>query len=135
MAKEKKNLTLAKAASGSLQDLIGNSVSVTLDDGTIVLIPADKNGNRIANMVVAAEVRHIIQKSIKTYRDKDMLPTPKDLKDLAEAAKSLANFSGEIYKEDDGGLNEKPKVAERVKPSEDVDFDSALEVKPDEVKK
>jgi lipopolysaccharide export LptBFGC system permease protein LptF len=135
MAKEKKNLSLQKASSGALADLIGNSVSIQLADGSTVLVPVDRQGNRIANMVVAAEVRHLLQNSIKTYRDKDMLPTPKDLKDLAEAAKSLSQFSGEIYKEDDAPLQESPRKAEKATASVDeVNFDEVIVQKPEDNK-
>ncbi len=64
-----------------------------------------------------------------------MLPTPKDLKDLAEAAKSLNQFSGEVYREDDGSPLEKEtskKKVIKVGAADDVDFSSVTpEPKPD----
>ena len=115
----KSKLALSSLSGGSLADLIGNSISIKLDDGTMVIVPADVAGNRVANQVVAAEVRHIIQKSIKKYRDQDLMPTPKDLKDLASAAAELARFSGEIYREADGEIptsndsSSEPKKAQK----------------------
>jgi len=112
---------------GSINDLIGNSISVTESNGDTLIIPSDKAGNRVANMILAAQIRSLIQGSIKTYKEKEMLPTPKDLKDLAEAAKSLNQFSGEVYKDDDGTPLQqetaKKKVI-KVDAAEDVDFGS-----------
>ena len=65
-----------------------------------VIVPVDKTGNRIANMVLAAQMRSLIQNSIRTYREKEMLASPKDLKDLAEAMKSLEGMSRNVYAED-----------------------------------
>ncbi len=123
MAKEKKSDSLAKN-NGSLADLIGNSIAIKLDDGTTIIVPADKAGNRVANMVVAAEVRHLIQNSVKKYRDQDLLPTPKDLNDLASAAEKLAKFSGDIYKDEEAVLPTEPKKADaKPKAADDVSFD------------
>src|SRR5690349_1186230 len=97
--KERPGRSLIPATEGTMADLIGDSVDIKMPDGDSVIVPTEKSGNRVANMILAAQIRHMIQNSIKTYKDKDMLPTPKDLKDLAEAAKSLHQFSGEVYKE------------------------------------
>ncbi len=114
-----------KGVSGTMQDLIGNSVDIKLPDGGVVIVPTEKSGNRVANMILAAQIRHMIQDSIKTYKDKEMLPTPKDLKDLAEAAKSLHQFSGEVYKEDDPLPNAPKKIREVAAPADDISFDVA----------
>lgn len=115
---------------GSINDLIGNAISVQEADGKTLIIPSDKSGNRVANMILAAQIRTLIQTSITTYKEKDMLPTPKDLKDLAEAAKSLHQFSGEVYKEDDGTpLEQKTKAQKVIKvdAADDVDFSKTIE--------
>ncbi len=129
MAKPKvKNETLTKAEGGSLADLIGNSIAIKLPDGSSLIVPADKAGNRIANMIAAAEVRHAIQAALKKYRDQDMLPTPKDLKDMADATATLAKFSGDIYKDDDATLPTEPKKTSESKPkaADEVSFDEAV---------
>lgn len=132
MAKKKPNLSLAKAASGNLADLIGNSMSITLPNGGTVLVPADRLGNKIANAVVAANVRQVLEEAIKRYRDKEMLPTPKDLRDLAEAAAALARFSGDIYKEDDPIPTTPPKQADSAPASsDDISFDETPAPKPE----
>lgn len=115
-----------KGVEGTMQDLIGGSVDIKLPDGGVVIVPSEKSGNRIANMILAAQIRTMIQRSIATYQEKEMLPTPKDLKDLASAARELHVFSAEIYKEDDTPLPEPKKVKAPAK-EDDVNFDEALE--------
>ncbi len=113
-----------KVTKGSINDLIGDSISVTESNGDVLIIPSDRSGNRVANMILAAQIRSLIQGSIKTYKEKEMLPTPKDLKDLAEAAKSLNQFSGEVYKDDETPLatqTSKRKVI-KVGAADDIDF-------------
>ncbi len=133
MAKERKKTSeqLIKAGEGDIADMIGPCITIPQADGLApVVIPADRKGNTIANMIVAAEVRSMIQRTIKKYREQDLMPNPKDLKDLAEAARSLATFSGEIYKEDDASLNAQPKKVEKAaSEAADVSFD-AIEVSP-----
>lgn len=133
MAKDKAKPSGANSVKGTMQDLIGSSVDIKLPDGGVVIVPTERSGNRVANMILAAQIRHLIQDSIKTYKDKEMLPTPKDLKDLAEAAKSLHQFSGEVYKEDDP-LPTLPKKIKETTPDE-VSFDDALDVKEPQVVK
>lgn len=137
MAKNKEKPTRdreLKGVEGTMQDLIGTSIDIKLPDGAVVIVPSEKSGNRAANMILAAQLRHLIQNSIKTYREKDMLATPKDLKDLAEAAKSLHQFSGDVYREDDAGQTAMPKKIKDSRDTTEVSFDDALEAKPDDSK-
>ncbi len=118
-----------------MQDLIGNSVDIKMPGGATIIVPSDKSGNRVANMILAAQIRAMIQKNLKRYDDQDMLATPKDLKDLAEAAKSLHQFSGDVYKEDDGGQPvAKPKKVADSSDNSDVNFDTAIEAVVEEKK-
>lgn len=127
--KEPKRDVELKGVEGTMQDLIGNSIDIKLPDGGLVIVPSEKSGNRAANMILAAQIRHLIQDSIKTYKDKEMLPTPKDLKDLAEAAKSLHQFSGEVYKEDEP-LPTAPKRVKDTPKEDDINFDVIEAHKP-----
>lgn len=127
---KKAEVNPAKSTKGSINDLIGNSISVTESNGDELIIPSDQAGNRVANMIMAAQIRALIQRSMKTYKEKDMLPTPKDLKDLAEAAKSLNQFSGEVYKEDGGSPLEKEtnkKKVIKMAGADDIDFSKPVE--------
>ena len=117
-----------KGVAGTMQDLIGNSVDIKMPGGETIIVPSDKSGNRVANMILAAQIRAMIQKNLKKYDDQDMLATPKDLKDLAEAAKSLHQFSGDVYKEEDSGqISAKPKKIEDAKVESEVNFDDAID--------
>lgn len=129
MAKKNSSTALAKVAAGTLADLIGNSITFKNSDGSVLVIPADLSSNRVANMIVTAGLRQIIENAIKTYREKEMIPTPKDLKDLADAIKSLAQSSSEVYKMEEGApINDKPKEAKPASTaSPEVSFDDALE--------
>lgn len=133
-AKPKRDIEL-KGVEGTMQDLIGNSVDIKLPDGGVVIVPAERSGNRVANMILAAQIRNLIQESIKSYKDKEMLASPKDLKDLAEAAKSLHQFSGEVYKEDEPMPNAPKKIKESAKADDDISFDAAVNVPPAEPEK
>lgn len=124
--KPKRDVEL-KAAAGTMQDLIGNSIDIKLPDGGVVIVPSEKSGNRAANMILAAQIRHLIQDSIATYKDKDMLPTPKDLKDLAEAAKSLHQFSGAVYTEEDPPPSIPKTIKEAAAAPDEVSFDAVIE--------
>jgi len=114
-----------------MADFIGPSVTIKTSATESVIVPSEKAGNRVANMILAAKIRALIESSITTYKDKDMLPTPKDLKDLAEAAKSLHQFSGEVYKEDDTPISQPKQIEKAAAKEAEVDFDEALDLKPD----
>lgn len=137
MPKKKNPEKALTKTEGDISDLIGNSVSVKLADGTTVIVPTDRDSNRVASAIVAAKVRHLLEKSLKKYNDMDVTPTPKDLKDLAEAAASLARSSGEVYKEAEGDIgpsDPKPEKATTPAPVKEVNFDAAFEVKTEEKK-
>src|SRR5258708_7500375 len=106
------------------------SIEVTNKDGSVVAVPLTAEDNSNANKILASQVRNLIQKTIEKYNEATL--TPKELKDLASAAKELADFSGEVYKSGELGTipGEKP-VDKTSEP--DVSFDKLLE-KPVEVK-
>lgn len=130
MGKEK----APKVQKGAIEDLLGNAISVPQANGELLIIPGDKAANKIANMIMAAKIRSLIESSVRTYKEKDMLPTPKDLKDLAEAAKSLNSMTGELYKEDGetplSTATSKNKII-KVEPADDIDFSKPVDPKPD----
>jgi len=70
-------------------------------DGAIVRVPGDAGENRIANHLLAAAIRHLLEQNIKKLQNLDGPMTPKELRDLAEAGKSLAEFSQQVYKDPD----------------------------------
>lgn len=113
-----------KKSAGTLARIIGSSVMVKTEGGD-VLVPTGPSENKIANMILASQMRHMIQAALKTYSDKQATLTPKEIKDMADAAKAVASFSAEVYATADG-LVEKdndPKVVSEEKP-EEVSFEN-----------
>jgi predicted DNA-binding transcriptional regulator YafY len=79
-------------------------------------------------MVMAAQIRNLIQRTLKAYKDKEIMPTPKELKEIAEAARNAAEFSGEIYKGADEveapGTKQEKAVEGEVQTLDDINFDA-----------
>lgn len=74
-------------------------IEITNKDGTTTLVPVSKEDNARANKVLASQIRALIQANIASYQGKIMLP--KELKEIADAAKTIADFSGEVYKDNE----------------------------------
>jgi hypothetical protein len=113
-----------KKSAGTLARIIGSSVMVKTEGGD-VLVPTGPSENKIANMILASQMRHMIQAALKTYSEKQATLTPKEIKDMADAAKAVASFSAEVYATSDG-LVEKdndPRVVSEEKP-EEVSFEN-----------
>lgn len=77
------------------------ALTVTDPTGEQVLVPINKEENNIANQFMASRMRHLLHKQIDSYREKDVTLTPKELKDLTDSAKNIAEFSGEVYAKSD----------------------------------
>jgi hypothetical protein len=133
MAKQKQDPALA------LEAIIGSSVRVDDGKGGNFLVPSGQVENRIANQILASQMRHLIQEHIKTFRDKEAVLTPKEIRDMAEAARSVATFSGEVYSQGESipPRNEIKDVM-IVGKEEKVDFDMLTSktepIKPEPVK-
>ncbi len=104
--------------------LIGDkSIQVETDDGETIVVPMDKDGNAMANKILFAQIRHVLKKNIKDYHNQDRTLTPKEIRDLAEAAASVAKGSGEVFREADPFINQPGQPATEVKVSE-ISFDT-----------
>lgn len=77
------------------------SVIVKDAGGEEISVPVNKQENKIANQFLAAQMRRYIQKTIEVYRERELNMSPKEIKDLVEAAARVAEFSGEVYKDAD----------------------------------
>lgn len=86
----------AKKKSGALARLV-ESIEIKNPDGTITQVPVTKEDNDNLNKILASQMRDLIQKSIHKFAGQDHM-TPKELKELTEAARNVAEFSGEVYK-------------------------------------
>src|SRR5688572_13058816 len=85
-----------KSKSNALALLTPNSFVVTLNGETIT-VAGDKNENAILNMFLAARLRNTLEKHMDTYKADEKILSPKELRDLAGAARDIAAFSAEVY--------------------------------------
>ncbi len=122
MAKTKKSGALARLVS---------SIEISNPDGTITHVPVSAEDNSTANKILASQMRELISKSIHKFGGLDVM-TPKELKELTEAARNVAEFSGEVYKSGEV-IETGEKRAEPI--VEDVlDFSKLKPQKPSETK-
>ncbi len=103
----------AKPSTMELKKLTPNAVD-TVIDGQNIRVATNKSENAIMNMIVAAQMRNLMQETIKKYKDDDVKLMPKELADLAKAARDIAQFSAEIYI---GVEDIAPQEPKRVDPS------------------
>lgn len=93
-----------------------------------VRVPVNKEENRIASMVAAAQVREMIQAQVKKWKDGETPLTPKELKDLSDALAVLAKSSAEIYSQgQDEDAHDHPSEPVKVEPA--ADLSKIIEVK------
>ena len=121
------------AQSKQLSKLVPESVSISIEGSSPVLVATTARENRFLNYFIAAQIRDMIQRSIAANRDKDNVATPKELRDLAEAGRALAQFSAELYQDDQPipGI----KQAEQPKSDDIIDFDNLKPVNDDSTSK
>jgi len=112
--------------SRALANLVPNALRVMVD-GNEVFVASNREENSMLNMVVAARMRLILETTLKSYKEKDVVMTPKELKDFTEAAKNIAEFSDAIYAgtdpitdAQDGG----PKNVTASDPDTEINFDN-----------
>lgn len=89
-------------------------------DGHDLIVPATKEENIIFSMILAAQMRTLVQEHIKKYKDGEVQLTPKELKDLSEAARNAAAFAADVYNVAEP-INKNEKIAEKAD-AEIVDF-------------
>lgn len=125
MAGPKKSTALARLAP--------NLIEIKNDDGSVMQVPTNMEENKILNMVLAARVRAFFESALKKYIDGDSQPSPKDLKDIAEAFNKIAEGSGAIYATGADDILT-PTVSKKdpivVAGNEEVSFDSLKPAKP-----
>lgn len=86
------------AEARALNMLTPNAVKMTVG-GSEIRVASNKDENAVMNMIVVSQMRNLIQENIKKYKEQDIQLTPKELKELADAAKSIADFSLNVYKD------------------------------------
>lgn len=123
MAKKKDRDALA------ITRLTPNAIDVSID-GEDVRVPTTKSENAVMNQILAAQMRNIFQRQIKSYKDDEAKMTPKELSELARAARDIAAFSTEVYAANE--TIEPPK--EKSSPIDDDPLDFSKLGKVEEVK-
>jgi hypothetical protein len=109
----------AKKKSGAVARLV-ESIEIHNADGSTTMVPVTAEDNSKANKILASQMRDLITKSIVKFGGLAIM-TPKELKELTEAARNIAEFSGEVYK---SGETIETGSIKRVEPivSEVLDF-------------
>lgn len=113
MAVKRKDSSLARLAPGLIK--------VVGPDGKDVMVPSNADENRTLNMVLASQMRSYLQEQLNKYKDGDRVLSPKEIKDLAEAAAKIAEFSGVVFQ---GEPISNKEPAKAVEPATDISFDS-----------
>jgi len=114
-----------KKGSSALTRLVP-STTVRID-GHDVMVPNGVSENANANRLLASQMRDLFQRQLKKYKDGDVGMTPKELKELSDAARNIAEFSGIVYKEsaDINGTIKPSRGEVPVDPStDDINLDS-----------
>ena len=114
MAKEKKSREAV-----SLQTQTPNSV-VVKQDGQEIVVPTTRQETAFMNMFMAAALRTKIFEELKRWKDLDEHPSPKELADLAKAAKDIASLTSDVVFAQD--IEAQEKRVEPEPPAPDVDF-------------
>lgn len=119
-----------------INELTPNSVIVRMGNND-VRVAIDKAENNILNMLVVAQLRGIIQSAIASYEEKEVIPSPRELRDLAGAVRDANEASNAIYEKIELPNARQPeKQVEQVVDSSDFDKLGAVlpEVKEEETK-
>lgn len=97
---------MAKRVVTELSRLTPKSISVKTEKGTIILA-GDADENRILNYLLAAKIRAFIEENLERYQAAESQASPKDLKDIVEAARGLFESTAELYKGGEPVTNER----------------------------
>lgn len=113
--------------STELARLIPNAFVVKRPEGEDLIVASNADENKILNYILASQIRSLIEKNLKEYTNLEKILSPKELKDLADAGRSLAEFSATVY---EGPAAVSEKKAEAI-PVDSTDF-SQLTTKKNE---
>lgn len=83
-----------------------NALVIRRETGEKILVPLEAKDNRHANMVVASMMRELVKTNIDIYKASGEALKPKELADLATAAKLAAELSYKAYEPDASELGE-----------------------------
>lgn len=102
------SLTLAKPKKPrkkqATEKMFSNALVVRRENGQKLLVPVSGSDNKAANQIMASMVRDLVKQNIDLYKESGMALKPKELADLATAAKLAAELSYDAYIKDDDGV-------------------------------
>lgn len=78
-----------------------NALVIRRETGEKILVPMQGEDNRAQNRIVASMVRDLVKHNIDLYKQSGEALKPKELADLATAAKLAAELSYDAYKRDE----------------------------------
>lgn len=99
----------AKDKKTSEAKLLPSTLIVPIN-GEDVRVPTDRYEAAVQNVLLVAQFRQVLQNALKTYKDKEMIPTPKELNDMASAIEKCNNSMSGIFEKIEnpmGGQGEK----------------------------
>lgn len=101
--------------------LAPKSIVVSVN-GEEVMVPQDKHENAVLNFFLAARMRKVFENHLDMYKQDELKMSPKEIRDLAAAARDIAAFSAEIYAANEPIETGGEKKAQEVE-TEDIPFD------------
>jgi hypothetical protein len=80
----------------AIERLTPNAITVRVN-GEDVRVATSREEDQIMNMFLAARIRNVLNKTMDDYKNDEVKLTPKEIRDLAAAARDIATFSAEVY--------------------------------------
>ena len=119
MAKSERNLLASLA----------KHISVKID-GRDIRVAVGNEANKVIKCLLVSRARTLAEDQIKKYNERDVVLTPRELKDLIDAVARMAESSGDVYEKLDVELaSDQPRNAEKVEEVGDINFDDATKPK------
>ena len=113
--------------------LTPNSIKVEIN-GKEVRIAANKMENAVLSMLMVGQMRATFEENLKNYQDKEVTFTPRELRDLAAAARDISAFSAEVYNASDPIADSDKRTERKADKTDDIiDFGGMIK-KPDDGK-
>lgn len=89
-----------------------NAVLVPIN-GEDILVPTNREEAAIQNIILASQFRQTLQNALRHYKEKEMIPTPKELRDMAAAIRDCNETCSAVFDRVELPMNEtspqKPK--------------------------
>jgi hypothetical protein len=118
---------------GMLTKLTPKSIVIAMD-GNEIRVAGDAQENSMLSKIMASQLRSLFHTTMRQYQSDEVKFTPKELRDIAEAGKSIADLCGTVYDKDEalnGGGGMRPVQEESTSQASTLDLSKLS--KPPEV--